>query len=101
MTVAGLGFASLPVARSEESRRRVRLAAPIALGVLTVLLLAWAGWFGAHATRSPATTAAAMVGSTLLSVKPLDGGYTTSRTANLIIMLASLAMGVGMLLGQI
>ncbi len=101
MTVAGLGFAPLPVARTADARRVVRLAAPIALGVLTIVLLALGWWFGAPATRSLAATATVMVGSTLLPVKPLDGGYITSRSANLLIMLASLAVGGALLLGWI
>jgi hypothetical protein len=42
-----------------------------------------------------------MIGSTLLPVRPFDGGYITSRTANVVIMLASLAIGGALLLGWI
>jgi hypothetical protein len=101
MTVAGLGFAPLPVVQPSTGNRAARLAAPIALTLVTVVLLALGWRFGVPATRALAATGTVMIGSTLLPVRPFDGGYITSRTANVVIMLASLAIGGALLLGWI
>ena len=72
-TAAGAVWAPLPVIDGEKSPARIYAAAPLALGVVTGVLLLEAVLLNIPLTRSLAISGLIMAASTLLPVPPLDG----------------------------
>jgi tetratricopeptide (TPR) repeat protein len=70
----GAPWAPLPTVLSKPASNRVYEAAPLVLGVLAAALFLEAAWLSVPLTHDWAVAALIMAASTLLPVKPLDGG---------------------------
>jgi hypothetical protein len=68
----GLTWTPLPVLRAATPR--AHWAAPVALALLAVPLVAATAWLDVPLTRAVATAALVMAASLLTPVKPVDGG---------------------------
>ncbi len=90
--VAGVPWAPLPVVQTDVSSRRVHLAAPLTLSVLSVLLFVEAAWLQVPLTQSLAVGALIMAASTLLPIGPLDGAQMGK---------AGVAAGAGVVAGAV
>ena len=75
-TVAGLGFAPLPVAEEEGPKAVswIHAAGPASLAAVSALLLGLGAVTHVPLTRSLGVAALVMTASTLVPVRPLDGG---------------------------
>jgi cellulose synthase operon protein C len=70
----GLGWAPLPVVRTERPAPRVHWAAPLAAGAIACVLLALGALLEVPLSRAVGTSALIMTASMLTPIKPLDGG---------------------------
>ena len=96
----GLPWAALPVVRTNgDDNRRLHLAAPLTLAVLSLVLFVEAAWLHTPITQAWAVAALIMSASTLLPVGPLDGAHvgTAGVVAAVGIAGGALLVGLGLI----
>jgi hypothetical protein len=97
----GLGWAPLPVARTERPAPRVHWAAPLAVGVVALALLALGAVLEVPLSRALGTSALVMAASLLTPIKPLDGGVLAAQGGGLVTALPLAGLVVLLTLGLV
>jgi hypothetical protein len=98
---AGLGWAPLPVARTERPARRVHWAAPVAVGAIALVLLALGALLEVPLSRAVGTSALVMTASLLTPIKPLDGGVLVAEQGGLVTALPLVGLVVLLTIGLV
>jgi tetratricopeptide (TPR) repeat protein len=113
VTLVGLGWAPLPVARADAEDQEaeevpdtarapfanLHWAAPAVLGVLALAQLLLAAWLDIPLTRSLGAAALVMTASLLTPIKPVDGGTIATTTGGAVTILAVAGTATLVLLG--
>ncbi len=97
VTLLGLSWAPLPVARSRASGDEspsVHWAGPTVIAILALTLLLLATWLGVPVARSLGSAALLMAASMLTPVKPLDGATVRAGKAGALPVIAVLGTAV-------
>ena len=99
LTLVSTGWAPMPVARSKASAVGVHWSGPIALGLLSVVLLLLAAWLNVPITRDLGAAGLVITASMLTPVKPLDGATVGSSAAGALPVAAVVGAAVLMVTG--
>jgi tetratricopeptide (TPR) repeat protein len=99
VTLAGAGWAPLPVARAPGAATGVHWAGPTAVAALAIVLLILATAFNVGLTRSLGAAGLVMAASLLTPVAPIDGATVSTTAVGALPSLAVLGAAVLMLAG--
>ncbi len=99
LTITGLPWTPLPVARVRARAKEVHWAGPTTIAGLALILLLLSAWTNVPLTRSLGASALVMAASMLTPVKPLDGATVTSTPAGALPTLAVLGTAILLLTG--
>ncbi len=98
-TLAGAGWAPLPVAETSHDARVVHWIGPLAAALMGTALLALGAWLAVPATTALGTVGLVMAASLLVPIKPLDGGFLGEGAVALVTNVLLVAVGVLLVLG--
>ena len=95
----GLGWAPLPVAKTDRPAPSIHWIGPIVTGLSALVLLTLGVGLEIPATKAIGTAALVMTASLLTPIKPLDGRYVADGPAGLAAVTAIVGASVFLLLG--
>ncbi|MEZ5097194.1 MAG: tetratricopeptide repeat protein [Nocardioides sp.] len=99
--LVGYAFVPVPVDPNEDLRRSARWAGPTLLAALASISLVVARITGFPLVRVVGVSSLAMLMTALFPLKPFDGGFVTSRVAEIAISVVLLAASSLLVLGWV